>query len=278
MADQEVSRPERGAQSLSVRPESMGIACAGCQVVFSGRKSRRFCSLKCYNATQMAGAKVAACEACGTVFRPKRPSSRAAAGLVANGRFCSNACYRNNRAKPDAGPKPICSECGGRCPRRGAMTCSAACRKARATREAKKKAAALSGVAERVCAVCAAAYVTGYGDKRRSYCSDECRLRKARRIRRSYERARLRSVLVERVDPDLVFKRDGWLCYLCGKKTRIDLRGTAHPKAPELDHIIPLSKGGEHSYRNTACACRSCNWRKRDKILGQPSLLLCSPA
>lgn len=94
-----------------------------------------------------------------------------------------------------------------------------------------------------------------------------------KRTRRSMERAQVKAAKVEHVDPFKVFDRDGWRCHLCGCKTPKDKRGTYHPKAPELDHIVPLSKGGEHSYRNTACACRQCNASKSDKILGQPSLL-----
>jgi 5-methylcytosine-specific restriction endonuclease McrA len=32
-----------------------------------------------------------------------------------------------------------------------------------------------------------------------------------------------------------------------------------------IDHIKPLSKGGEHSYANTALAHYGCNARKRDR-------------
>ena len=107
-------------------------------------------------------------------------------------------------------------------------------------------------------------------------CADQAALesrRKSRRIRKGMDRARMRRARVEPVDPFKVFERDGWRCHLCGCKTPKEKRGTYHPKAPELDHIVPLSKGGEHSYRNTACACRACNAAKSDKILGQPSLL-----
>ena len=33
-------------------------------------------------------------------------------------------------------------------------------------------------------------------------------------------------------------------------------------KATELDHIVPVSRGGTHSRENVAPACRSCNARK----------------
>ena len=40
-------------------------------------------------------------------------------------------------------------------------------------------------------------------------------------------------------------------------------------RSPELDHIIPLSKGGAHTPENTQCVCRQCNSEKADKPLGQ---------
>lgn len=98
--------------------------------------------------------------------------------------------------------------------------------------------------------------------------------RKSSRIRKAMDRARLKRVTVEKVDPFKVFDRDGWRCHLCGGRTPKELRGTYKDRAPELDHIVPLSKGGEHSYANTACSCRKCNGAKGDTILGQPSLLI----
>lgn len=92
-------------------------------------------------------------------------------------------------------------------------------------------------------------------------------------IYRKARKAKQRGATVERVDSIKVFERDGWVCHLCHKVTMKDKRGTLHPRAPELDHIIPISKGGEHSYANTACSCRRCNAEKSDKIIGQPSLL-----
>ena len=111
-----------------------------------------------------------------------------------------------------------------------------------------------------------------------TYCSSDCAdrseaSREAKRTARLKGKARKRAATVESVNPTRVFERDGWLCHLCGGKTDRAKRGTYHPKAPELDHIVPLAKGGAHSYANTACAHRKCNAAKSDKIMGQPSLL-----
>src|SRR5262245_1560599 len=44
-------------------------------------------------------------------------------------------------------------------------------------------------------------------------------------------------------------------CVYCGKK----------PKRLTMDHIIPLSKGGQHTLNNIVPACRSCNSTKHTK-------------
>lgn len=139
--------------------------------------------------------------------------------------------------------------------------------------QAQSKRSSQANKAPRQCKECATQFAPAYGDKRRDYCSSACMDRSLNRTRGHVERARLRRVKVEPVNPTKVFDRDGWRCHLCGRATPRKLRGTLKPNAPELDHIVPLSKGGEHSYRNTACACRECNHRKSDTVLGQPSLL-----
>jgi len=111
---------------------------------------------------------------------------------------------------------------------------------------------------------------------------DECasvekrRLKKHVPTRRAYKsrrRALERGLNAERFDPFEVFERDGWRCHLCRCKTPQRLRGSMDDRAPELDHIVPLAAGGEHSRRNTACACRKCNQTKGAEPRGQLRLI-----
>ena len=67
---------------------------------------------------------------------------------------------------------------------------------------------------------------------------------------------------VEDFSPIEVFERDGYICQACGCKTRPEFKNQYHPKKPHLDHIIPLSLGGEHSRRNTQTLCAHCNLTK----------------
>ena len=94
------------------------------------------------------------------------------------------------------------------------------------------------------------------------YCSSECGDRRLRRIHKSKRRARERRLPYQLIDPIDVFNRDGWLCNGCGEELSINDRGTNKLKAPELDHIKPLSKGGSHTYNNVQLLCKSCNIKK----------------
>lgn len=60
-----------------------------------------------------------------------------------------------------------------------------------------------------------------------------------------------------------VFERDGWVCQLCGEPVDPDLKGP-DPRCASLDHIVPLSWGGDHSMENCQLAHLSCNSSKQD--------------
>lgn len=79
-------------------------------------------------------------------------------------------------------------------------------------------------------------------------------------------RHRLEDPACEPIDPRKVFERDGYRCGICGSETH----GVwPEPTAATVDHIVPLSKGGEHSYANVQCACWVCNLRKGSNMLGE---------
>lgn len=66
---------------------------------------------------------------------------------------------------------------------------------------------------------------------------------------------------VESVDRYLVFERDNYTCYLCCKVVK---------KGDEsLDHVVPLTRGGTHTYDNLRLAHRSCNSRKGARLLSE---------
>lgn len=78
---------------------------------------------------------------------------------------------------------------------------------------------------------------------------------------RHARRVRVEQATVERVDPQVVFDRDGWVCQLCRQPVDRDRRWPDVGSA-SLDHTVPLAAGGDHSYANTQLAHWICNVRK----------------
>lgn len=76
---------------------------------------------------------------------------------------------------------------------------------------------------------------------------------------RAARRAREMEAFVEVVDRAVVWERDGGICHIC--------KEAADVSAWHLDHVIPLTKGGLHSYANTAVSHPSCNQSKGAKLL-----------
>ncbi|PDS97533.1 hypothetical protein CO659_12775 [Rhizobium sp. S9] len=229
---------------------------------------------------RLARAPERVCEFCGITFKKIKKDKLPP-------RFCSKTCsgtsgmaallvLRPSKPASFIVHKLFCDVCGDRFTTKNAQNkrCSDFCRL-----KADRIKALASSVANdnvdrsiRPCAECSNAFSPLYGEKRSIYCSKSCAKRNGNRRRRKKEKARLRGVLVETVDPIKVFERDKWKCQICGVKTPRKLRGTYEDRAPELDHIMPLSLGGAHSYMNTQCACRKCNAAKSDTPPNQASL------
>jgi len=118
------------------------------------------------------------------------------------------------------------------------------------------------------------------------YCSVECNNErkinikkynkiKSRKYRNKYKRlkddkefAKKYGNKYEPINRSIVYRKHNYICTSCGIKC-------VHPNkdnynqsnAATLDHIIPKSKGGSHTYDNVTLLCRSCNTIKSDKIL-----------
>ena len=115
------------------------------------------------------------------------------------------------------------------------------------------------------------------------YCSTNCNNESKKNSKRKNQRkfnnrykkiksdkniAKKYKIKYEVIDRKLVFMKHNYICTSCGVKC-------VHPNkdnynqsnAATLDHIIPKSKGGSHTYDNVTLLCRSCNTTKRDLIL-----------
>lgn len=71
------------------------------------------------------------------------------------------------------------------------------------------------------------------------------------------------------VSTDRLIKRDGNRCYICGIECDKSDKtwGNFGPTYPTIDHVMPLSKGGSHTWDNVRLACGRCNCHvKSDKV------------
>jgi len=75
----------------------------------------------------------------------------------------------------------------------------------------------------------------------------------------SKRRARKRNTsTIQNVLVNEVYKRDGWRCQICKKRVNQKL-SYPNPLSSSIDHIVPLSKGGAHSYGNVQLTHLKCN-------------------
>ncbi|HJC29572.1 MAG TPA: HNH endonuclease [Candidatus Dietzia intestinigallinarum] len=63
-----------------------------------------------------------------------------------------------------------------------------------------------------------------------------------------------------------IFERDGWICGICAEPIDPRLLGQVRPDAPSIDHIVPLSRGGDDTPANVQAGHFGCNSGKRDRI------------
>ncbi|NNN14834.1 MAG: HNH endonuclease [Acidimicrobiaceae bacterium] len=59
-----------------------------------------------------------------------------------------------------------------------------------------------------------------------------------------------------------IFARDGHRCQYCGAA------------AENIDHVVPRSRGGSHSWDNVVASCKACNARKEDRLLSESNFVL----
>jgi 5-methylcytosine-specific restriction endonuclease McrA len=102
------------------------------------------------------------------------------------------------------------------------------------------------------CHECGMTFITTRPSK---FCANVCERRNRRRRHKGSRSRRIRNAAQrEPLDIVALAARDNWRCHICGKRvTR---------KTWSMDHLIPLSAGGSHTYDNVALAHHLCNSRR----------------
>lgn len=233
--------------------------CPECGEQFEPKANKqKTCGAECGNRAghrKLMKRKPCACAVCGKEFLPKKGDRTTCCS-----RECGFEYQRRKRRAPFCVAIAVnCCMCGEAfiARRHGRKRCPACARKS-------------TSIAREVytCGYCGVRFpYRATGGRPRGYCSSRCKRAAVRLAKpgKPRERARKFGVAYEYVNPRRVFDRDGWRCQICGKRTPKARRGTTHQNAPELDHRIPISLGGGHTYDNVQCVCRACNIAKSNR-------------
>lgn len=104
-----------------------------------------------------------------------------------------------------------------------------------------------------------------FSGRKRKYCSDICMKKQSSATKSHIRRLRIQNKPHDNIPLRKLEERDKCICWLCGGKTnrtdRIihDCWYEAGPTHPSIDHVIPLAKGGTHTWNNVRLAHWKCN-------------------
>lgn len=110
---------------------------------------------------------------------------------------------------------------------------------------------------------CAECGLRKTGSKFTRFCGQACARRASKRTRRQRERIPLvhpnpDTAVIETVTLHVLGETHGWECHICGQPV-VNRPYTAHPDDPTVDHLIPYSEGGDHTFENTRVTHNRCN-------------------
>ena len=210
------------------------------------------------------------CEWCKTEF--VRKVNRG--GNRDSNRFCSRECAFAWREHKKSGKtckvyflKCECCESLFTAKRNYSKYCSSTCRKVVEEQKRLRKEKA-NKKSVRQCKICGDYFAPEYGNKRRSFCSSECKDKAEKqwlKATRKKRKAKIKSVAVHNITVEKLVKRDRHVCGICGQKVD-GRRKSPHPKSATMDHVLPLSRGGWHEWSNVQLAHRKCNEDKSNKM------------
>lgn len=263
--------------------------CEVCGKEFESEKNKRFCSSSCsgkfgrakqlnVDINYVKEKEYSTCLYCGKTFEKRARTNKD------KNWYCSRECADKSKVKPKQVKekvlyKLICKHCGKEFESETKRKyCSNICRDKEA--DIKDRVNNIINHYKKmkvnICEHCGIEFPIMFrgSDK---YCSTKCNRRAMRNrcketIKDNAHRRRARKKnngKVEKIYRKKVFERDNWTCKICGAKVdkeMIWVHGSLNSYYPTLDHIIPLSKGGEHTYENVQTACFICNSKKSDSI------------
>lgn len=282
----------------------MNLICGHCGREFESNRKRKFCSKKCMEQdwhkrhyvpvsqrkNYVKAEYVKNCIGCGKEFIAHHKNE-----LYCSAQCQEHACYLRNR------PKKYCKVCGSEIPYIDGTHnnyCSETCRKLDKAKKCLECGnefipnSSSQKYCSRECAQNAQKDKTVYtcmecgksftrrkrGEDQCLFCSRECASEyKHKELIQKYgekiytmspDRRRIYRIMTngERdygITLQKVYERDNGICKICGNPVNMNVDPLDNEYG-SIDHIIPLSKGGTHQWKNVQLAHRICNSIKKD--------------
>ena len=114
-----------------------------------------------------------------------------------------------------------------------------------------------------------------YSRKRRLSIADKADMRAYQESMASLREERRKKSQDTTINLERLIERDGGTCYICGGKTsERNTKGLGQAwrldnNYPTIDHVIPLSRDGSHTWDNVKLAHWGCNMEKGGSLLKQ---------
>lgn len=90
----------------------------------------------------------------------------------------------------------------------------------------------------------------------------------SRKIARNRRRLRVRARTWDGVSDEQILERDRWRCGICHKVIGKSFK-YPHPRSKSIDHVVPLSQGGDDTAANKRAAHLRCNQARMNRGGGE---------
>lgn len=259
--------------------------CACCGKEFEAHmKNKQYCSRKCkdvgYKRSKGQDSRLEpryiVCVVCGKEFDTTNATKKTCSDE------CSRQLTRTRKGSKSSQIKKKCAICGKTFETwwNNQKTCGDEACKCEYKKQAKKRrderakrikpSGKIHTIVEKECKYCGTLFQC-FDYEHKITCSDECSKKYA------WRRKDRRISKEQMIDTDItlkrLFKRDRGVCWICGgvcdwKSQAISMTGHSYPGKtyPVIDHVIPISRGGLHSWDNVRLAHWQCNADKSDSL------------
>ena len=193
-------------------------------------------------------------------------------------KFCSSKCQialSNKRvvkkriAERAKNPR-YCPVCGVLIPPTANLRrkfCSRKCNDASYSKRVSKKLLAEKVAKPRYCPVCDE-FIPPTASLRQKFCSNKCKQAAREGTASATERLRVTvNGVPQRIDRVVIYERDEWVCQLCMEPIDRTLRYPERMCA-SIDHVVPVSMGGDNSAENLQASHLRCNFVKGNRTSG----------